>query len=46
MELNASNSIDDVAPETTDLIDDEPPDGGTLAWLHALAGHLVVFNAQ
>ncbi|KAI4121115.1 MAG: hypothetical protein LQ347_006953 [Umbilicaria vellea] len=24
----------------------EPPDGGTLAWLHVAAGHLVVFNAQ
>lgn len=24
----------------------EPPDGGTLAWLHVFAGHLVVFNAQ
>lgn len=24
----------------------EPPDGGTMAWLHVLAGHLVVFNAQ
>ncbi|KAL9103344.1 MAG: hypothetical protein Q9163_001610 [Psora crenata] len=25
---------------------DEPPDGGTMAWLHVLAGHLVIFNAQ
>ena len=24
----------------------EPPDGGTMAWLHVVAGHLVVFNAQ
>lgn len=25
---------------------DEPPDGGTLAWLHTFAGFLVIFNAQ
>lgn len=24
----------------------DPPDGGTLAWLHVFAGFLVVFNAQ
>lgn len=27
-------------------VDDEPPDGGTLAWLHVVAAHLIVFNAQ
>ena len=26
--------------------DEYPPDGGTMAWLHVLAGHLVIFNAQ
>ena len=25
---------------------DEPPDGGTMAWLHTVAGHLVVFAVQ
>ena len=24
----------------------EPPDGGFMAWAHAVAGHLVAFNAQ
>ena len=25
---------------------EEPPDGGFMAWAHAVAGHLVAFNAQ
>lgn len=25
---------------------DEPPDGGTMAWLHTVAGHLVAFAVQ
>ena len=25
---------------------EQPPDGGTLAWLHVFAGHLVILNAQ
>lgn len=25
---------------------DEPPDGGTMAWLHTVAGHLVAFVVQ
>jgi hypothetical protein len=29
-----------------DIIDSGPPDGGTLAWAHAVAGHLVTMNAQ
>ena len=27
-------------------MDDQPPDGGTLAWLHVLAGFLIFMNAQ
>ena len=28
------------------FVSEEPPDGGTLAWLHVFAGHLVILNAQ
>lgn len=39
------------APDISELKADddaltEPPDGGTMAWLHVAAGHFVVFNAQ
>ena len=33
-------------PEDPKGFNAAPPDGGTLAWLHVLAGHLVVLNAQ
>ena len=40
---NACN-IPDAKPNDKALT--EPPDGGIMAWLHVVAGHLVVFNAQ
>ena len=32
--------------DETTALNTEPPDGGTLAWAHAIAGHFIAFNAQ
>ncbi|KAA6415079.1 MAG: MFS monocarboxylate [Lasallia pustulata] len=44
--IGAPNAADTPDPKAHEKTLASPPDGGTTAWLHVLAGHLVVFNAQ